>query len=56
MAGVGKISLAPVEGAKDPHAPPPGTYFQRDRPNGNGRVLADGGELMDGWMDGWING
>ena len=43
----GKITLEaapapPTEASKDPHAAPPGTYFQRNRPNG-GRALADGG-------------
>lgn len=44
----GKITLeavpAPADANKDPHAPPPGTYFERNRPNnGNGgRVLSEG--------------
>lgn len=38
-----------MEAAKDPHAPPPGTYFQRNRPNGNNnnRAVVEGKEEDD---------
>lgn len=73
-AAVGHIPLegtangappAPVDADKEPHLPPPGTYFERTRNGGGGRVLADDGtscvvcffvfgSVSCGWIDGSV--